>query len=636
MSPSIYDATLGGVDVHTKVGASIQAASERIAIDEAPTVTLTLLDPDRALLERADLWNQPQEAPLQFVLGERAYGFVQLDKQAHRVLKATFESMVSLRLRNQQGFRKAYRSRITRLAFCQSLCREAGVKFHAPEAGPLAPEFRPASGSGTQQGGGFEKGSRITVRGAPASAAQLAAIETVLGEVFAEHAPERAAIAVVMTVTQESTWNPKAGLKPTPPTRGGFGGGGDFPRPGDHVGLFQQDPAFYPAPLDEVVATREFLKRFLPVYRANLSSSLGSLIESVQRAGLGSQPYDQWEAEASTTVAAFTRPGAHRTLLLNDKFEFSRGQPHRPETSWDALGRILSEIGWRRFVIGDTLWAASDEWLFATPARAVLIEDTGAVEDITWSLDAGKAIDRATVTVDDSWVFSPGVVVRLEQEGPASGKWLLATWERDLLRPSGTLELVKPGRTIPEPVGDQTGKGYKPSDAPPPSSKDAQDAAGVGEAVVAWALPYAKLPATPSDYVWGAKHGVSLADIQKTPRPKPPFDCSSFVRWAWGAVTRIDIAAGGGNDATYGEIAAAKTTPGVQTGTGVPPGGCKAGDVLFFSNGGHVALAVNATELVNAKGHEYGIVRESIAWHGPIFFWARWQDYAFNLKRVAG
>jgi murein DD-endopeptidase MepM/ murein hydrolase activator NlpD len=454
--PTIYDATLDGIAVDAKIGTAVVSASERIAIDEAPTVTVSVLDPSKALL-RASLWTEPRDAPLTMRLGDRSYGLVQVDKQDARQLRLVFEQIEVLKLRAQQGFIKAYRSRTTRLAFCERLCREAGVDFHAPESGPAAPEFQPSSGSAVQQGGGFEKGAGVTVKGAPASTAQLTAIEAVLGEAFGEHAPERAVIAVVMCVTQESTWNPKAGLSAA---------AGDLER--GHLGLFQQSPRFYPNPLDPVIATREFLKRFLPTYRANLGSTttahgLAALVESVQKSGLDPDAtYARWYEEASRTVAAFARPGAHRTLLLHDKFEFSRGQPHRPETSWDALGRILSEIGWRRFMVGRTLWATSDEWLMATPARATLVEDTGAVETISWSLDVGKAIDRATVAVDDSWVYAPGVTVRLEDEGPASGKWLLSSWERDLLGVSGTLSLVKPGRTIPEPVGDQSGKGYKP------------------------------------------------------------------------------------------------------------------------------------------------------------------------------
>jgi murein DD-endopeptidase MepM/ murein hydrolase activator NlpD len=58
--------------------------------------------------------------------------------------------------------------------------------------------------------------------------------------------------------------------------------------------------------------------------------------------------------------------------------------------------------------------------------------------------------------------------VTLENEGPANGKWLVSSWQRDLLAPTGTLTLVKPGATVPEPVGAQTGNGYKP---PKDSSK---------------------------------------------------------------------------------------------------------------------------------------------------------------------
>lgn len=467
------EATIEGGLVNVTFGDAIASASETLSIDQAPTVQINLLDPSRDLIE-SNIWQQRSRLVLRDPVSgkRRTYILVQTDKQGAGRYTATFEQWEVYKLRQAKGYRKAYRSRIDRVTFAQSLCRESGVKFHAPEAGPAAPTTTTAKGSAGGRSG-FGKGANVTVKGSPATVNQLAALTEALDEAVRLKASEKVLIGMVMAGTQESSWNRWA--------KNDVGHG--------HFGVFQQDPSIYSEsghwnvtqtaheflvgartydwktdkPRTDTPATGSFMALMRGYTGA--TRTLGEVIE--KRQGSGEDPhktYDRWLAEATHTVAAFNSPGrtdTHTTLLRNDKFEFSRGQPGHPESSWDTLQTLASDVGFRCFMVDDTVWFVSDDWLFATAPLATLQEGDGIVNAITWTLDVGKARDECNADVTDLWVVAPGVAVRVEGEGPADGKWLLAEWTRDLLRPTASIKLVKPGATLPEPLGDQSGTGYK-------------------------------------------------------------------------------------------------------------------------------------------------------------------------------
>lgn len=474
----LEEATILGSRARVVLGDAIQHARENLSIDGAPTVTLTVLDRDRQLIDNADFFQQQSV----LTLGGRRYVLVQVDKQAGGVLALTFEQWEVYVLRQRRSYRKAYRKHIDRVTFARSLCRESKIKFFAPEHGPPPPKYQKTddTSTGGQGGAGFQHAG-LKIGSSGVGAVQRAALEAAFGEAlrlmakgYTNRHREDILTGMVMAGIQESAWNPKV------QERGGS----------NHWGLFQQNTGAYTRPEkgDPVQAAHEFLcgsgtwnelpwrprtdkptggHSFLHVmqgWSGKSGRTLGYMVELTQGAGLGGGKYDQWRVQANAIVRAYNNPdwtGTRIRTLLNDKYEFSRGEPGHPETSWDALGRLADQIGWRRFMVGDTVWFVSDEWLLASNPVTTLSEDSGVVNAITWSMDVGKARDECDVNVNDLWVYSPGVIVQVEGEGPADGKWLLAEWDRDLLAPSASLRLLKPGKTRPEPVGDQTGKGFK-------------------------------------------------------------------------------------------------------------------------------------------------------------------------------
>lgn len=645
------DATLEGIGVYEHFGPP-KSAKQLRSTEQAPTITLTFLDPDLDIINSTliaglsdddDVIIGRADPVLRFppvlVLGGNSWVLVQADKELGRVVILTFESLEVYLLRVTNSYRKVFRSKVDRLAFAESMCREAGVKFHAPQAGPGTPRFAPSTAisGGTlpaTAASGFAGGVAIYVNQTIADADTKQSLTIALDYAVSLGASEAVLIGMVMTGTGESRWWRKA--------TNHVGAG--------HYGIFQQDPRYYTRPdaYDVTQATHEFLVggktwdaakgqpttttpqrgSFMALMEGftGAASTIGSIITRRQGSDADGSYYQAYYAESKRTVAAFQSPDRkreHTVLLAHDKYEFTRGQPGLPESTWDCLARLASEIGWRRFMVGDTVWFVPDEWLFATAEVATLEESTGVAEEITWSWDRGKPLNTCEVAVDDTWVHSPGVVFRINGQGPATGKWLLSEWERDLLAPTGTLRFIKPGQTIPEPVGDQSGKGWKRSNPRGFDPGSVPGGSDVGSRVAQWALSYAPTP--PPAYGWGAKHGVPFAAILANPHPAPPFDCSSFTRWAWGAEGKIDIAVPNG-DVTYGQIKNARANPAVlhgEAGT-TPPGGFQPGDLVYTSGGGHVSIIVGPNDTVSAEQTSTGIQRRTLDWHGSVFFWARW------------
>lgn len=466
------------------------------SMSQTHTVEFNVCDSEGDLLE-SDLWKQRSNLSV----GADNYVLARWEKQGYVDHYFVFEDLTAYVMRNTKKIKRAFRDKVNRVQFVASLCREAGVPFFSPEAPPPSPTFQPNVRS-SGQASGFDPAFHPTIKGSKATTAQLDTMSDVLSAAFTApvNAPERAVVALVMAVTQESSFNNRAQVR----SHNGF-----------QQGILQQAATTgWHGLFDPVLSVQEFMlgkltsaptqaKRtftgqgFLAYYKTHLSEGttaegLAAQIDRIQASGNepGTIP---WYAEAQRTVGAYQRTTPHRGLLLNDKFAFTVGRPGAKEDYWSAAIRIAQEIGWYVFTINGTVWMVSPEWLFTAPAKATLTEGEGAIGQITWQLDSNSPLDTMSVEVDDGWAVHPGVTVKVEGQGPASGKWLLAEWERDAFRPSGTLTLAKPGATIPEPVGDQTGKGWKP-----PSRGTDPSAA----------------PTTPS----GSQYQVGTATVQPIPQ----------------------------------------------------------------------------------------------------------------------
>lgn len=499
------DATIEGNLVHVAIGQAIQTARLNRAIDQASTVVLGILDPARELL-RSPLWRQASRLEAD----GRTYVLVRSERPAQNKFTLTFED-ASVYVLRQDDTQLVSPKRETWIDFVTRMAAHRGIKVFAPEAqtaiglNVAVPNRGSTPSSPTT--GAFEAGTTPTVTNhggsppaagarpwTPANGEQLRSLTIALNTATdlckRNHlsADQTAAVmaAMVAAGTDESGWYKSSHNHDQ----------------GGHFGVFQQSPQYYTAPDNVEIATHEFLvgartwgppvtytalpgtASMIGILRGAQTddATIGRLIALVQRPGPASKfgpVYAQFVAEARQTVGFWT--GAPSSTGLTTPHStaaatiglWRRGQAQAFETTWDCAQRLASDAGYRCFIgpgtpLGideDILWLVSDAWLFNRAAVAVLAENDGAVETITWSIDQGRRrpagssqrapMDTATVAALDTWDVEPGSVIRLDDQGPAStgpGKWLVTNWTRDAVAPDSTITLGKPIEKLAPPT----------------------------------------------------------------------------------------------------------------------------------------------------------------------------------------
>lgn len=137
---------------------------------------------------------------------------------------------------------------------------------------------------------------------------------------------------------------------------------------------------------------------------------------------------------AGTGVSAVVEPDPS-----GERVQFSRtgAEEGESESSWEALERLARDasretgVEWRRFSTGSQVFFASEPWLMEQYEPAEIREGDRGIQRITWTIDGGRADQRAEVrAVVDSWSVPPGLPVRLRNQGPASGEWLIEQIQR--------------------------------------------------------------------------------------------------------------------------------------------------------------------------------------------------------------
>lgn len=137
-----------------------------------------------------------------------------------------------------------------------------------------------------------------------------------------------------------------------------------------------------------------------------------------------------------------------------------------PPSYWDAMGTVLTDIGWRRFPRGaNQLIVAPDTFLFLADAVYDLSEDSPGVDSIDFNFDSNTPTLDATVTLRaEAWSFPVGLCVNLNDVGVASGKHLVTDIERSLFRPDATITCSLPTPAIPEPPAQDPSSSSPSSD----------------------------------------------------------------------------------------------------------------------------------------------------------------------------
>jgi len=463
---------------------AIQDITVDRTIEGASTVTLTVADIDRSLLNSGRLFKHED------IQIDGLYFRLKTVSKNGSILTLGFEDreIAVARSYNKpiKASMKTARSKVTRAQFVLRMLREikefGKIPYVIPELNKIQPIGNAAQASQKAEQKQHDKslgipaGTDLTVKGQPISAEQRKNANLIL-DVGASHAlPRPMLVMAIMCVEQESSIiNLMAGS----PGSGNYLG--PDPR-GNPVGCFQQIAKWgWPASRDVSRDALAFYNKLSPIYQSSKGQQYYTLIERVQNSGNG-QAYAQWRTEAERIVNAYgVTDGSSAAMNAQweqqttsgsmGDYEFYRGIPPMSstqkkkgkagswgkESTWEAWQRLANEVQWRAFFVSGTFYFISEDDLFKSQPIATLNEWSPGVMSIDGDYDENTK--AATVTLNvmmGRWTSPPGSVIQLQNMGPWNGRWLVNDVSRSVFSREGTITLKKPLPSLPEPSGSNT------------------------------------------------------------------------------------------------------------------------------------------------------------------------------------
>jgi hypothetical protein len=305
----------------------------------------------------------------------------------------------------------------------------------------------------------------------------------------------------------------------------------------DSLGLYQQRPSMGWGTAAQIMNPTYAIDKFLSIYLPYRARGIGWLDAShkTQRSAHPSAPA-QWYGEATAGARYFMgaggdvsvsgsvsgEGGGSYTETRELPYEFSRGTADKKEDSFTCIGRLADEVGWKRFVRLGELWFVSEKWLESQPPVYRISEVSRGVVSLSYQFETRQEAAEATARViAGRYALNVGDVVELYDEGPADGKWIVATTRRDLTSSVLEVTLKRAGVSLPEPA-PQTQQVTVGGDSQQVGNTSA-DSAAVGNSIPARAYAAAGLISS-----WNLPYRLTQRTLVDRP---PSSDCSSGVSW---------------------------------------------------------------------------------------------------------
>jgi len=441
-------------DLDSRIDGSIVDGEIDRTIAGASTLTLTLHDPKRELLQMG-VFN-PTATPTQIKLDDVWWRLVKVSKSGED-LTLTFEDQVVSLLRTFRKPRKATRGQVTRAQFALSLVREASrsIPFVCPSLNVVQPITKQKQQPGTttkkrDKAKGIPIDAPLTVKGAHATTSQKKMGERMLSVADSAGADDKSTLALIEACIVESLLsNPS---------------GGDASSSGVLQLLASTAKGMNLNPRDPEACAFAFLQRgftgkggAMQLAVRNPGWSAGRVAQACQGSAYPTR-YDQVRDEAQHWLDVYAGKTTTTTIDVTKTkalpFQFRRGGTNGvKEDSWACLQRLAQEVNWRCFVVAGAVYFVSDQDLMRAKPAGHLTETTLGVETIDFDVDSGKRVDLATVTARAGrWFAAPGAVMQLDECGPANGRWLVSEIRRGLFDAETTITLQRPGNPLAEPA----------------------------------------------------------------------------------------------------------------------------------------------------------------------------------------
>ena len=562
---------------------AITAGTVSRTIEGASTLTLTIEDPDLAILRSgvlggsslaltADVGGATKTGvsfatPVDCELDGLYFRLVGIDKDAAtRSIVLTFEDreVAVLRAHPLDGDPQAYKrfAGMNRIAVMEWLCDYPEIREYDDKGVRLVSPLLPQASTAPQT---LDPGKRLVthqagfpayrpidvkVKGAESTDAQIDVIQAVLDVGQQMKVSEQLLVVAVMVITDESN----AGQ-------------------GAPTNVFQQEKSQgWPASGDVTKDATAFYQHAQAALASNptLNGNYALIAATVQRplafleTGVTAM-YGQWQPEAQATVDLYLgsdpslppavdpktstgkTPSPAGSSALVGTAVFERGTQTNQggktvvelENNWACLQRLAQEVGWLCYCVSGTVYIETYPHLFSQPIRMLLSEEAPGVDGIGFEIDTGKQHATATVQCRISrWGAPPGSVVAVQGCGPADGRWLVKTIDRDLFSFDGTITLSKPQTTLKDAESASPIQHIQLLAASGLSSAAAQkivvgDQAGAKQSVADAALRAVQLQTASHPYVY-AQVDTLPASLYGPPTPIV-LDCSSFAQLCYRA-----------------------------------------------------------------------------------------------------
>jgi len=488
---------IAGVDLGNKVykdniRSIVLDATIEDSIDQTPTFTLQLYDPDWELLNSGALDHtidiNPGGAP------GRWYRLLTVAPDDDD-LTLTFITRNAAYLSYHTRPYKVSRNHMTRALFIKSLLghvkkKGVNIKMVCPELRKKQPiaKTKPASKRSTnaRRGAGFDDKVKLHFTGNDGTQYamnehDIKVADDVLNATEQKGGSPRAMVGAIMVVSIETD----------------FGRGHNK----KYVGYFQQDPKWWPATGDaykDAFGARGkhgFLDVFVPLVRAHPNSDLGQLCQQAQGAGdpLYAMKCDRARANAEKIVEAWTGgQGADDTSFIKS-YEFMVGPPDGPrgENYLEAMYRLAEPVNWRAFWVKDELHFISEEDLFKSAARArIRYHRTGhefpdpranggvsvVAEHVSANWNRGMPVQQMTLSVRmQQWAAPIGTVVVFDEGSSGMrGRWLVTNIRKSAFGTLGEITLSQPLKEKKEPAHDMGQRPTGGGDSSPVSPGDVE------------------------------------------------------------------------------------------------------------------------------------------------------------------